>query len=53
MRKLFGFVGMTAVSWFGWWLGAFINIWVALLLSTIGTGFGLYYGRKLHDYFMD
>jgi hypothetical protein len=47
MTKILGFVGATAGSAVGWWAGAHVGIMTAFILSTIGTGFGLYGGRRL------
>jgi hypothetical protein len=49
MRKLFGFIGGTATSYIGWWLGSLIpgaGFMTCFILSTITGGFGLYYGVK-------
>jgi hypothetical protein len=52
MRKLFGGLGAFIVGWLGWWLGAKVNLVTAFILSMVGTGLGLYFGRKLfEDYF--
>jgi hypothetical protein len=42
-RTILSFMGASL----GWWIGAPLGTIVALLLSSVGTGFGLYYGRKL------
>lgn len=47
MTKLLGFVGATAGSALGWWLGARIGTMSAFMFSTIGTGLGIYLGRRL------
>ena len=47
MGKLFGFIGATVGSYAGWFLGAKIVITTAVILSFVGTGFGIYYGRKI------
>ena len=48
MKKLFGFIGATAASYVGWWLGEVVGggIMTQYMLSTIAGGFGLYYGIK-------
>ena len=52
MTKLLGIVGVTAGSWLGWALGARLSLTAAVLLSIIGTGLGLYLGRRIaQDYF--
>ena len=36
----------------GWWLGDFVGMFTAFVLSTIGSGFGIYYARKIsREYF--
>ncbi len=53
MRKFF-LVGSCSVgSWAGWWLGSQENIWMALLLSALGAGIGIYFGRKFMNEYMD
>lgn len=49
MRGIFAMLGTFIVGSFGWWLGARINLGVAVILGSIGSGAGLYYGRKLFD----
>lgn len=47
MRNLVGYAGMTVGGAVGWWLGDLHGIFLAILLSSVGSGLGLYYGRKL------
>jgi hypothetical protein len=47
MTKLFGFLGATAGSAVGWWAGAHVGFMTAFIVSTIGTGAGIYWGRQL------
>jgi membrane protein YqaA with SNARE-associated domain len=47
MSKLLGFVGTFLGSSVGWWLGAKVGIMTAVLVSAVGTGVGLYAGRRL------
>ncbi|HET7674524.1 MAG TPA: hypothetical protein VFL54_03275 [Gammaproteobacteria bacterium] len=49
MRGIFAMLGTFLVGAAGWWLGARIGIGTAVVLSAIGSGVGLYYGRKLFD----
>ena len=52
MTKLLGFLGLTLGGWIGWAIGEPVSFTAALFLSTIGTGVGLYLGRRLaRDYF--
>lgn len=46
MTKLFVFIGATIGSYAGWALGAKVGIFTAFAVSMVGTGFGMYYGRK-------
>jgi len=45
MEKLMGFVGATLGSLVGWYLGELIGFTTAVILSMVGTGFGLWAGR--------
>ena len=47
MTKLLGFVGATVGGYAGWALGAPIGIFSAFVVSMIGTGVGMYYGRRI------
>ena len=47
MNKVFGFVGATVGSTAGWWVGAHVGFMTAFFLSVVGTGAGLYAGRRL------
>jgi len=48
MKTLFGWTGMFLAGWFGWWLGEFIGLGTAVIVSAIGSGVGLYWGRRLY-----
>jgi hypothetical protein len=47
MGKLFAFIGATIGSYAGWFLGAKVGFTTAFMLSMVGTGFGMYYGRQI------
>ncbi len=47
MARFLGIIGATIGSAIGWWLGARIGLMTAFFASTVGTGFGLYYGTRL------
>ena len=47
MRTLIGSVGATLGGALGWWLGDHGGFFTAFLLSVVGTGLGLYAGRRL------
>ena len=53
MKKFFAIVGMTIGGYLGWWLGDYIGIMSAVLLSAVGTGLGLYIGRWLFERLLD
>jgi hypothetical protein len=51
MAKWLGWVGATVGGYAGWYLGAPVGIMTAFMLSMVGTGAGLYLGRRLvRDY---
>ena len=47
MGKLLGFVGATVGSYLGWWIGSGAGIMTAFMLSMVGTGAGIYVGRRV------
>jgi hypothetical protein len=49
MKGLLILILTSIGGWLGWWLGYHVGLFAALALSMIGTGAGLYYGRKLLD----
>jgi len=49
MKKILSFCVMLFGSYFGWWIGAKLGLMVAVILSSIGAGIGLYYGRRLSN----
>jgi len=46
VSKLLGFVGATIGSYAGWALGAHVGLTTAFMLSMVGTGAGVYAGRR-------
>ncbi len=46
MARLLALIASTLGSVIGWWLGARVGFMTAFFLSTVGAGFGLYYGAK-------
>jgi len=50
MNNLLGFVGATLLGSIGWWMGERVGFMTAFILSMIGTGVGMYAGRRLADY---
>ncbi|HKH82494.1 MAG TPA: hypothetical protein VKA25_02290 [Gemmatimonadales bacterium] len=53
MEKVLGFLGASAVGAAGWWAGERVGFMTAFLLSTVGSGIGLYYGRRLAREYLD
>jgi hypothetical protein len=52
VTKVLGFIGATAGGAFGWWVGAPVGVMTAFMLSMVGTGAGLYFGRKVADHYV-
>lgn len=46
MAKLLGFMGATIGGWVGWAAGAPVGMFTAFVVSMIGTGLGIYVGRR-------
>jgi hypothetical protein len=46
LAKIVGFTGATIGGAAGWWVGAHVGFMTAFLLSTVGTGVGLYFARR-------
>lgn len=46
MKRMIALFAATAGSIIGWWIGARVGLMTAYLLSTVGTGAGLYYGAR-------
>jgi len=51
MLKLFSFLGATVGGYAGWFAGAPVGIMTAFMLSMVGTGIGMYYGRKIAKHY--
>lgn len=47
MGKVFSFIGATIGSYAGWALGATVGMTTAFMVSMVGTGIGIYYGRLI------
>ncbi len=51
MIRFVMFVGLTIGGGIGWWIGSYVGIWTALLVSTIGSLAGIYVVYRLtRDY---
>ena len=53
MGKLFSFIGATIGSYAGWALGATGGFTTAFIISMVGTGIGIYFGRRLAKNYID
>jgi len=51
MLKLYSFIGATVGSYAGWALGAPIGFTTAFMVSMVGTGVGIYAGRRVAHYY--
>jgi hypothetical protein len=51
MVRLYSLIGATACSYAGWALGALVGTTTAFILSMVGTGVGMYYGRRIAHYY--
>jgi hypothetical protein len=49
MRGIFAVLGASLAGGIGWWLGERWNLPAAVVLGAIGSGVGLYWGRRLFD----
>ena len=49
MRGIFGTLGTFLLGTLGWAIGQLVGLGTAIVLSAIGSGVGLYWGRKLFD----
>lgn len=47
MTKLLAFAGATVGSYAGWALGAPAGLFTAFVVSMIGMGAGMYWGRRI------
>jgi len=48
MKGLLSFLCVSIGGGIGWWLGSFVGIMTAVLLSAIGSGLGLYFALRFH-----
>ena len=49
MRGIFATVGTFLVGSLAWAIGQRVGLGTAVVLSAIGSGVGLYWGRRLFD----
>jgi hypothetical protein len=53
LSTLLAWVVATILGGIGWWAGALEGVFTAFVLSTVGTGVGLYLGRRLAAHLLD
>jgi len=53
VKGMLGMLGCTLGGALGWWLGEFQSLTLAIVLSGIGSGLGLYYTRKLAERYLE
>jgi hypothetical protein len=53
MSKLLAWAGATVGGAVGWWAGDPLGLFAAFILSIVGTGVGLYLGRRMADALID
>lgn len=51
MGKVFSFIGATIGGYAGWAIGAPVGFTTAFMISMVGTGIGIYYGRRVAQYY--
>jgi hypothetical protein len=51
MGKFFSFIGATIGGYAGWAIGARVGFTTAFIVSMVGTGVGIYYGRRIAQYY--
>ena len=47
LGALLSFAGATVGGYAGWYVGLPFGFFAAIMLSIVGSGFGMYYGRQL------
>jgi hypothetical protein len=53
VSTLLTWVAATLLGALGWWAGALEGMFTAFVLSMVGTGVGLYLGRRMAAYLLD
>lgn len=53
MKGILAFTGMSIGGAIGWWLGAFVGFTTAVVLSSVGSGAGLFLTRYLMREYLD
>ena len=49
MRTIIGWLSASILGAAGWWLGAYVGLITAVVMSAITGGAGLYYGYRWFD----
>jgi membrane protein implicated in regulation of membrane protease activity len=49
MRTIIGWGSASIAGSAAWWLGRHVGLWLAIILSAIASGAGLYYGYRWFD----
>ena len=52
MTMLIVFIGATIGGWVGWAVGAPVGMFTAFAVSMVGTGVGMYYGRRAAEHWL-
>ena len=52
MRFIMSATGATLLGSIGWAVGAHLNLFFAVVLGAVGSGYGFYWGRKLFDEYL-
>lgn len=47
VTKMIQLLGSFVVGSIGWWLGMKVGVTTAVMLSAVGTGVGVYAGRRI------
>ncbi len=47
MQRILDLLLMMVGGWLGWIVGAWVSLFVAFLVSVVGTGVGLYVSREI------
>lgn len=52
MKGFLAMFGMSAGGWLGWTIGAPVSVFVAFLMSVVGTGVGLYGVQRFLSHYL-
>ena len=51
LGKMLTFIGATVGGAIGWWAGNFVGFMTAFFVSMVGTGFGIWAGRRAANHY--